>query len=111
MDHEHGPCFSPAALSALRLAMRELPPSIERTSRWKQIAERVSAAANGTRTPRECYVKALTLARANATRTSAEAPRADTAVLMSDVHFEYERTPIVSDLSSCSRARTQVGLG
>ena len=99
MEHEHGPSFSPAALSALRLAMRELPPSIERTSRWKQIAERVSAAANGTRTPRECYAKALTLARANATRTSAEAPRADTAVLMSDVHFEYERTPIVSDLS------------
>ena len=99
MSNSAAAAFSPAALSALRLAMRELPPSIERTSRWKQIAERVSAAADGTRTPRECYEKALALARANATRTSADAPRADTAVLMSDVHFEYERTPIVSDLS------------
>ena len=61
MSNSAAAAFSPAALSALRLAMRELPPSIERTSRWKQIAERVSAAADGTRTPRECYEKALAL--------------------------------------------------
>ena len=65
-------CWSTAEVFELRRAMRELPSSIERTSRWRQIAERVnSVEKNGgagctgvdRATSRECYVKAVELAK------------------------------------------------